>query len=144
MFDATCDTQAHADLPIGKLTSRARVLALHADGTGLLLEEAGIVDDPRGHLLSRALSAARAYLAATCRTAWSSQLARPRKWRSLSWVLHLANAAAALIDRFVQHCHVDDIDGDAWRQKQALAERTGKPSPDADDSAASSEPTKKR
>ena len=29
-----------------------------------------------------------------------------------------AACVAALIDRFVQHCHVVDIDADSWRQKQ--------------------------
>ena len=28
---------------------------------------------------------------------------------------------SALIDRFVQHCHIVDIDGDSWRQKESLA-----------------------
>lgn len=57
-----------------------------------------------------------------------------------------AACVAALIDRFVQHCHVVDIDGDSWRQKEALAlaERNGKPGADADEAAASSKPAKKR
>lgn len=57
-----------------------------------------------------------------------------------------AACVAALIDCFVQHCHVVDIDGDSWRQKEslALAERSGRPGPDTDDSAASSKPAKKR
>lgn len=38
----------------------------------------------------RALVVARAYLAATRRTAWSSQLARARKWSSLSCVCCMA------------------------------------------------------
>ena len=46
------DTEAHADLTIGNLARRARVLALHADRTGPLLEEACVVDDPGRHLLS--------------------------------------------------------------------------------------------
>jgi DNA replication protein DnaC len=28
-----------------------------------------------------------------------------------------AACVAALVDRFVQHCHVIDIDADSWRQK---------------------------
>jgi DNA replication protein DnaC len=32
-----------------------------------------------------------------------------------------AACVAALVDRFVQHCHVIDIDADSWRQKQAKA-----------------------
>lgn len=31
-----------------------------------------------------------------------------------------AGSVAALIDRFSQHCHVLDIDGDSWRQTHAL------------------------
>jgi DNA replication protein DnaC len=31
-----------------------------------------------------------------------------------------AACVAALIDRFVQHCHVLDIDADSWRQKESL------------------------
>jgi DNA replication protein DnaC len=32
-----------------------------------------------------------------------------------------AACVSALVDRFVQHCHVIDIDADSWRQKEALA-----------------------
>jgi DNA replication protein DnaC len=32
-----------------------------------------------------------------------------------------AACVAALIDRFVQHCHILDIDADSWRQKESLA-----------------------
>jgi DNA replication protein DnaC len=32
-----------------------------------------------------------------------------------------AACVAALVDRFVQHCHVLDIDADSWRQKSAKA-----------------------
>ena len=35
-----------------------------------------------------------------------------------------AACVVALVDRFVQHCHVLDIDGESWRQKQ-----TEKPAP---------------
>jgi DNA replication protein DnaC len=31
-----------------------------------------------------------------------------------------AACVAALVDRFVQHCHVLDIDADSWRQKKSL------------------------
>lgn len=31
-----------------------------------------------------------------------------------------AACVAALIDRFVQHCHILDIDADSWRQKESL------------------------
>jgi DNA replication protein DnaC len=34
-----------------------------------------------------------------------------------------AACVAALVDRFVQHCHVIDIDADSWRQKVAKATR---------------------
>ena len=35
------------------------------------------------------------------------------------WGTDFSGAAcvAALVDRFVQHCHVIDIDADSWRQK---------------------------
>ena len=32
-----------------------------------------------------------------------------------------AACVAALVDRFVQHCHIVDIDGDSWRQKDSIA-----------------------
>lgn len=32
-----------------------------------------------------------------------------------------AACVAALIDRFVQHCHIIDIEGDSWRQKESIA-----------------------
>lgn len=32
-----------------------------------------------------------------------------------------AACVSALIDRFVQHCHIIDIDADSWRQKESLA-----------------------
>jgi hypothetical protein len=32
-----------------------------------------------------------------------------------------AACVVALVDRFAQHCHVVDLDADAWRQKHALA-----------------------
>jgi len=32
-----------------------------------------------------------------------------------------AACVGALVDRFVQHCHVMDIDADSWRQKESLA-----------------------
>ncbi|MCP4449318.1 MAG: ATP-binding protein IstB, partial [Myxococcales bacterium] len=37
---------------------------------------------------------------------------------------------SALVDRFVQHCHVMDIDADSWREKEArefAAKPTSKP-----------------
>lgn len=44
-----------------------------------------------------------------------------------------AACVAALVDRFVQHCHVVDIDADSWRRKEADA---GEPGP--------SRPTRRR
>ena len=38
-----------------------------------------------------------------------------------------AACVSALIDRFVQHCHIVDIDADSWRQKESLA--MSEPSP---------------
>jgi DNA replication protein DnaC len=32
-----------------------------------------------------------------------------------------AACVSAMIDRFVQHCHVVDIDADSWRQKESIA-----------------------
>ena len=46
-----------------------------------------------------------------------------------------AACVSAMIDRFVQHCHIVDIDADSWRQKEAIAmseapsEPSGRPSP---------------
>lgn len=37
-------------------------------------------------------------------------------------------AGAALVDRFVQHCHVLDIEADSWRQKQADTVKSQAPS----------------
>jgi DNA replication protein DnaC len=58
-----------------------------------------------------------------------------------------AACVAALIDRFIQHCHVIDIDGDSWRQKDslALAERSGRTPQDVPAPVeAPSKPSKKR
>ena len=38
-----------------------------------------------------------------------------------------AACVSALVDRFVQHCHVIDIDADSWRQKEALALSEARP-----------------
>jgi DNA replication protein DnaC len=40
-----------------------------------------------------------------------------------------AACVAALVDRFVQHCHVLDIDADSWRQKESLQPPPTKPVP---------------
>ncbi len=40
-----------------------------------------------------------------------------------------AACVAALVDRFVQHCHVIDIDADSWRQKKSLEPPTLKSAP---------------
>ena len=41
-----------------------------------------------------------------------------KQWRT---VFPGAACISALIDRFVQHCHILDIDADSWRQKESLA-----------------------
>ena len=38
-------------------------------------------------------------------------------FKQWSTVFPGAACVAALVDRFVQHCHVIDIDADSWRQK---------------------------
>lgn len=46
-------------------------------------------------------------------------------WRTVS---PGAPCVAALVDRFTQHCHVIDIDGDSWRQhEQDAAASTSAP-----------------
>lgn len=54
-------------------------------------------------------------------------------FKQWSTVFPGAACVAALIDRFVQHCHIIDIDGESWRQKESLAlsETRAKPAPDA-------------
>jgi DNA replication protein DnaC len=37
-----------------------------------------------------------------------------------------AACVAALVDRFVQHCHVLDIDAESWRQKTSLQHQNGR------------------
>jgi DNA replication protein DnaC len=37
-----------------------------------------------------------------------------------------AACVAALVDRFVQHCHVIDIDAESWRQKTSMQHRNGR------------------
>lgn len=39
-----------------------------------------------------------------------------KKWNT---IFPGAACVSALVDRFVQHCHVIDIDADSWREKQA-------------------------
>ena len=52
----------------------------------------------------------------------------PPIWRTNSGApsFHGAACVVALVDRFVQHCHVIDIDADSWRDKERL-ERNGRP-----------------
>jgi DNA replication protein DnaC len=53
--------------------------------------------------------------------AWSITTNLPfKQWGS---VFPGAACVAALVDRFVQHCHVLDIDADSWRQKSAKASK---------------------
>jgi DNA replication protein DnaC len=40
-----------------------------------------------------------------------------------------AACVSAMIDRFVQHCHIVDIDADSWRQKESLAMTETRPAP---------------
>src|SRR6266496_3691176 len=46
VLGARGDAEADANLAVGDLAGRARVLALHADRMNALLEEAGVVEDP--------------------------------------------------------------------------------------------------
>lgn len=57
-----------------------------------------------------------------------------------------AACVAALIDRFIQHCHIVDIDGDSWRQREslALAEQRGKVLQDAVEPAPRPPPLSKK
>jgi DNA replication protein DnaC len=43
-----------------------------------------------------------------------------------------AACVSAMIDRFVQHCHILDIDADSWRQKESLSMTTTRPKPKPD------------
>jgi DNA replication protein DnaC len=55
-----------------------------------------------------------------------------------------AACVAALIDRFIQHCHIIDIDGDSWRQKDSLALSEARPRSDVSEPPASTPPPRKR
>ena len=75
--------------------------------------------------------------------AWSITTNLPfKQW---STVFPGAAGVAALVDRFVQHCHIVDIDGDSWRQKDsiALAEQLTTAPPSAVEPAVAT-PSKKR
>jgi IstB-like ATP binding protein len=67
-------------------------------------------------------------------------------FKQWSTVFPGAACVAALVDRFVQHCHVVDIDGDSWRQKDsnALAEQRANAPPSAVDPAVATTSSKKR
>src|SRR5829696_1092247 len=67
-------------------------------------------------------------------------------FKQWSTVFPGAACVAALIDRFVQHCHILDIDADSWRQKEsiALGERRPNGHQDAAESTAATTPSKKR
>jgi DNA replication protein DnaC len=60
-------------------------------------------------------------------------------FKQWSTVFPGAACVSAMIDRFVQHCHIVDIDADSWRQKEASAmeETRTKTPPDTTQSAAS-------
>lgn len=68
-------------------------------------------------------------------------------FKQWSTVFPGAACVAALIDRFVQHCHILDIDADSWRQKESLAlgERGAHAHQgDGETAAASTTPSKRR
>jgi DNA replication protein DnaC len=68
-------------------------------------------------------------------------------FKQWSTVFPGAACVAALIDRFVQHCHIIDIDADSWRQKESLAlgERGANAHQgDGETAAASTTPSKRR
>jgi hypothetical protein len=50
-------------------------------------------------------------------------------FKQWSTVFPGAACVSALIDRFVQHCHILDIDADSWRQKESLAMSEARPKP---------------
>jgi hypothetical protein len=56
-----------------------------------------------------------------------------------------AACVSAMIDRFVQHCHILDIDAESWRQKESLAmsETRPKSTPVADEPPAPMPPKKR-
>lgn len=55
-----------------------------------------------------------------------------------------AACVSAMIDRFVQHCHILDIDADSWRQKESLTMSETRPKPKQDPEPTTTPPTKKR
>ena len=76
--------------------------------------------------------------------AWSITTKLPfKQW---STVFPGAACVAALVDRFVQHCHIVDIDGDSWRQKDslALAEQRANAPPNGTEPAVTTTSSKKR
>ncbi len=56
-----------------------------------------------------------------------------------------AACVSAMIDRFVQHCHILDIDAESWRQKESLAmsETRSKSMPVADEPSTPTPPKKR-
>jgi DNA replication protein DnaC len=67
-------------------------------------------------------------------------------FKQWSTVFPGAACVSALIDRFVQHCHIIDIDADSWRQKESLtmSETRPKPALDVAEPPAPPTTTKKR
>jgi DNA replication protein DnaC len=55
-----------------------------------------------------------------------------------------AACVSALVDRFVQHCHIVDIDADSWRQKEASEMAEKATAPAREEEAPAPKPTKKR
>jgi DNA replication protein DnaC len=70
-------------------------------------------------------------------------------FKQWSTVFPGAACVSALIDRFVQHCHIVDIDADSWRQKEALSMSEPRPNapqlpPEPPPSTPTTTPTKKK
>jgi DNA replication protein DnaC len=66
-------------------------------------------------------------------------------FKQWSTVFPGAACVSALIDRFVQHCHILDIDADSWRQKESLAlgDTHTKPKPDSAEPTATTPPKRR-
>jgi len=66
-------------------------------------------------------------------------------FKQWSTVFPGAACVSALIDRFVQHCHILDIDADSWRQKESLAlgDTHAKSGPETSEPPATTPPKKR-
>lgn len=65
-------------------------------------------------------------------------------FKQWSTVFPGAACVSAMIDRFIQHCHVVDIDADSWRQKESLAMSDTRPAPRHDEPPQDAPPPKRR